>query len=358
MITNPAPFLAQTGLKRLANALQYKIHEYQKWHDEPNPEWIAALAKNLLRIHSPKPSTVSNTAGILDFDNLRQQAQRLSETHLLRVQPLEATPYIESQQAGFPMKSKALWHKLYLLVLDSSENLFNEIASAITLPFKDNLIQQAIKYSIDRNADQIDNYFSTHFVLTENPHEAELFTENPHKIDEDEGTKVSRLDSVNNKIETRKTGVEDVTLPTKAEFDRQVSRQTPIQRQPKPTMKPEEKFSLFIHRDGFHWHKHKKIFTREDGHEIYKEQGIFPFVEYNPQGFAIRWFRLVEGDLESGVVIPAEVIELMRLSQADKHLLVFQQENDFVVYSWTLLSHLLNQDRLILQPAAYWLKSP
>lgn len=357
MISNPAQFLEQTGLKRLANVLQYKIHEYRNPHYVPNPEWIPALAKNLLRIQSPKQSSVSNSGGMLDFDNLRQQAQRLSETRLLRVQPLQATPYIEGQQAGYPMESKVLWHQLFFLVLDSPENHINDMVSAVTLPFKDALIQKAIEYSIDRDAAWIDNYFSTYFVLSENPQEAASFLENADRPEKDEGTEVPRSDFVTKPIESTRTGFEDESFEKEAEDDLQSSQQTPTQRQPKPPMKPEEKFSLFIHQEGFHWQKHKKTFTRLDGHEIYKEQGVFPFVEYDPQGFAVRRFRLLEGDLKKGVVIPAEVIELMRSSQADEYLLVVQQENDFVLYNWAHLSLLLSQNQLILQPAAYRLKS-
>lgn len=355
MLTNPGQFLGQTNLQSLTEVLRFKVHEYRVKRISSSTGWIKTLAENLLRIRNQKQTSNIQFQEKLDFANIHQQAGRMLKTRMLFVQPLEATPYIDNQQAGYPEQSKVLWDEFDLLVLDSPENLHREMISALTLPFKDAIIQKTIADCIDRDEDWIRKYFQTYFILAENSEDFVSYSQDQHEVDEKERPEPRSISIASRQSEPRQDEIEEREESEPGEMDFQTEHESDSQRQRQPTMKPEERFSLFIRQEGFHWHAQNKSFKREDGTEILKETSIFPFVQYDPQGFAVRQFRLVEGDLEKGVIIPAEVIELMR-SGSNEYILIIQQENIFVQYNWTHLSKLLKENRLLLQPSAYRLK--
>lgn len=349
MLSNPAQFLEQTGFTRLASVLRYKIQNHRIKCDTAQPGWIPSLAKNLLRIQSLKQNAEFSSDGSLDFDNIRQQAERLLQTRLVRVQPLEATPYIDGQQAGYPFEAKGLWNEFELFVLDSPEKLHREIVSAVTAPFKDAAIQKAIADCVDRDESWIQDYFSTYFELAETSEEESLL--------------IDQTEAENNQLAYPE---EDVFYPmpielneewfeSEAEGDFRINNEASLQRGRRVFTKPADKFYLFIRQEGFHWNDQKTYFNSEVGHKIYKEQAIFPFVQYDSEGYIVSRFRLVEGDLEKGIEIPAEVIDMMQ-SYSDECLLIIRDDHQFLQYNWTQLSSLLKEGQLVLFPAIYRLK--
>ncbi len=352
MLINPVHFKEQTNLQPLTNVLRFNVHEYRLKRISSSTGWIKTLAENLLRIRNQKQTSDIQFQEKLDFANIHQQAGRMLETRMLFVQPLEATPYIDNQQAGYPEQLKVLWDKFYLLVLDSPENLHREMISALTLPFKDAIIQKTIADCIDRDEDWIQKYFQTYFILAESSEACASYPQDQHEMAGEERPESPSIPLVSQESESKQDEIEKRGDSEPGEMDFQSDHESTWQRQRQPTMKPEERFSLFICQEGFHWDAQDKLFKREDGHKILKETSIFPFVQYDPQGFAVRRYRLIEGDLEKGVIVPADVIELMR-SGSDEFILIIQQENNFKQYNWKRLSKLLKENRLTLQPSAY-----
>ena len=165
MLENPREVIALASFERLDDAIEYRVSEYRLSRYSSNPEWVPAIAEQLQCITNTRQNGRFRAGDQLHLDNIRENSERLSNSRLLLVQPLDATPYIQGQPAGFHSGIKALWDGIFLYVLDDRMNNHREVVDALIIPFKDQPIRSAISDCIGRDATWIESYFSTYFVF-------------------------------------------------------------------------------------------------------------------------------------------------------------------------------------------------
>ncbi len=350
-------------LTPLETALKYIVSQTRYLY-RPTPEWIPALGRQLLRVRGIRSqSTHSLDAPALDLANLRQHAQRLTEIRLSLVQNLQATPYLNGQPAGYPVARKALWDGCFLYVEHDEDWPFLEIKDALTQPFRDASIRAAISDCMDRPPEWIERYFSNYFIFAES--EDNPATDDPLQPEVESTAKMgssvnlASAANVHHAAETSDRAEEAVSLPDENETEDQnaaepaVSANKPGRRKP---LRPEERFAHFIGAEHYLWQADRKRFVNPSGNRIVLEDGLFPWVEYDRHGQVLRRFRLVEGSLEQGLQLPAEVWNLLHADAVGLLELVVQENDQYFRYNSLSLNRLIRENKIIIQPKTYWIR--
>ena len=98
----------------------------------------------------------------------------------------------------------------------------------------------------------------------------------------------------------------------------------------KKALRPEEKFALFIQKEQYSWRSENKTFIDKGGRRIVFEDGLFPWVQYDNSGNVGQRFRIEEGSLEKGLIVPAAVWEYMKHNPESCILVV----SDKAIITW------------------------
>jgi len=340
MLENPALIFNLGEIKQLDSELEYRLSNYKMSKLRPNPDWILALAEKLQHVKSGKDFKLGFPAQ-LDLLNISREGKRLSETRLMIVTPLDAMPYLGGQQVGYSSNVKALWDKFFLYVLDDQKNNHREIANAISNAFNDDPIKTAINDCISRDPEWIESYFFDYFELGES-----------------EVSDSSNQDKIKN--ETADLNDENfVDKPNGNQTSQQGKGDQGIDWGPKhkrkKSLRPEEKFSLFIQSHGFIWNQSKEIFLNEKGGRIILSRAIFPWIEYDNTGNEICCYRMEEGFLKDGLLIKAEVWDFIQ-QKPGLCCLVIDEGTRYRKVSGHDILQLLRQKRVQVLPAFYLIK--
>ena len=119
--------------------------------------WLNALGKGLSRVD-------------LDDNNeavrIRDQGVRMSGTKWQIAEGLKSIPYIDGSPAGTTRKVDVIWKDDSLFVEDRDvARLFKAVAQELARPFDRADIAEAIKASIERSPEFIQEYFDSNFTL-------------------------------------------------------------------------------------------------------------------------------------------------------------------------------------------------
>lgn len=354
----------ENNLIPLESALTYQILSIGFLY-RATPAWIHDLADQLLRVKDVQSDVRGNqqASASLDLANIREHAGRLAETRWIPLRILQATPYLDGQPAGFPTTKKALWNGLFLYTEDGKNMPYHEVKSALIEPFRDPTIREAVGACIDRPSEWIEDYFAKYFVLSEGGHGAEedwpvltgadsaqdlSMTGDPISA-ADSNPPPERGDLVRDENPLDAADLEDQESEVDgADFHRKAARRKPL--------RPEERFAHFIGEDDFFWQADRKMFRSLSGNVIRQEEGLFPWVEYDPQGQALRRFRLEEGSLEEGLPLAAEALERIRADSADELTLVILDNRQYIQYNSSTLNRLIQEEKILIQPKTYLLR--
>lgn len=335
MLPAGSAVIALSSLPPLESRVEYRLSNYKISRHINNPEWIRALGDYLYLVKRSKLGR-NGSGPRLDIANIRAHASILKETQLLLVRNLDVSPFINGEQAGYVSQVKALWQNTKLYVIDTRTSTYHEVVAALSAAFSDQEIRKTIEACAMRDKHFIDGYIGSYFDL-------ESETDAP----------LSREHDLSDKTNQEPTIIEVTPIDEKPDSN---IEEFELRKKRKTALKPEEKFGLFIQNFGFSWDTLSKQFLNPDGRRVIQLEGTFPWNELDGLGKPIGYYLLVEGALDTGIIVPTEVIDVMK-RRHEMYWLVLHDDNQYRKIQWPEIEGLLASKQLLLAPSTYIIRT-
>lgn len=314
--------------------------------------WLQGLGKILTRI-------------CLEDDNqtvrIRTLAARLAETEGQQVEILRVIPYLNGKPAGLPEDEKLAWVDRVLYVTDIPKaRRIRLTAETIAGVFDWPELKVTLAYCFERSEQDIRAYLDENFTLA--PDEAILKAQVAKKKSalEKESSSIAKGEqpdqSASPVISIRESDKGEMnSQATSSEVDN--NSENPdgkkgayVSKSPQSKTPLIERFAQAcdFHKNGSHQ------FVHNDGNNLMKDEGVFPWIIQEPGGTVLRYYWLKEHCLQTKPLeIPTDVWHLIEEHPQQYALILEDANGNPIEMPGDNLLNLKECEILRLSPATY-----
>lgn len=358
--SNDAPF---SSLPTLASSVEERIEDGTRGSLRSIVKpWLNALGKVLSRVD-------------LDDKNeairIREQGIRMSGTRWQIAKGLKSIPYIDGSPAGTTRKVDVVWKDDSLFVEDRDvARLFKAIAQELARPFDRADIAEAIKASIERSPEFIQEYLESNFTLLP-PDELPAHAQTAEEVTESRAQVKAPIGDANKPMAESgsKESVSEEPVPEKYEeglvgSDTMDDEPLTEEAAHEPSGEPDEEkspsgprfYEVFAESQGFEQipgepyrfrHGDGSLLQRNDG-------GAFAWGEYSAEGELLQSYWLREHCLQKNPLkIDVVIWNLCTEDPENYSLVLIDDEGRPVVLPGIKLAELVESEVVTLHPAEY-----
>ena len=340
------------ALPPLEGRIEHRISHMQAVGEPFQPPWVRPLSEHLLRIRRNEPGEDANGAQAIS-DDWKTHAERLRSTQFQKVRRVDIVPYVDGQPAGQIQERLVGWVDFTLFLSQEGAAVYDELGRALSEPFPDSEIRQAIKACIERSPGWIADYFESHFDLESSlpaPREPKWPepTGNGPMGDGEMPGDFGAPGAFEPELPTHEEETDTPGDPTNGGGSGGGSRRTPGDRK--------QKIHRFWRRQGFGYSKELGIWRSPRG--IVRRSppgGLFQWILTKADGTEHRYW-IGDRPLSDGVQIPSDTWHFIQERPESTSVLLPNDQGELEEVPGIQLNYLVKQGQIQIFPATYRLR--
>jgi hypothetical protein len=327
---------------------------------QPTPHWLRVLAEHLSRVRWPDPATAAS---------VRAVATQMARARWVELDSgaLQVAPFLEGTQIGPAQAVGALWDRAgteTIYVAGRPAQRLNELVEELIQPLEARRAADAVRYCVLRDPGFIEDYFESHFELESWSGEllaASAAESEPEQVPASPWPEAGRDTPIGT---AAPAAVELGGATVSPHLDYDTPEEWEEDEEPEPQPEPRrrrsrvlELFRQFAEERGFSWNESSGRFEHPDGAEIVPDADPFDWRELSPDGELVRRYAVARGRLPfPGLRVSEELWRELEAFPEASAIVASAGDRVVAIYA-TELREAVRAGRVVLVPAAYWLRT-